>query len=179
MSIKNTPYSYGKLTKILHGFLAIFVPLFLLASAIMTQLPSEAPFLGTVYNLHKLSGLLVLSVMLVFLLWTLTQKKPVYPDSMAAWEKNLARIVRYSLYAVVIAMPLSGWVMTSASHHAPVLFHWKLLLPMAKNKVLAKQLAEVHWFLAWTLAVILILHVAGALKHHFIDKNTILRRMWH
>ena len=97
---------------------------------------------------------------------------------MPSWEKRLARVVHTFLYLVVIAMPISGLVMSSAAGKAPQLFGWVISLPIAENKPLAKFLAKVHLVLAWSLLTLLFLHVSGALKHHFIDKNNILRRMW-
>ena len=178
MNLKNTPRTYGKATKILHGLVAIFLPLLLAAGAIMRYLPDNTPALGAIYNIHKLSGLAVLCLMVVFFTWSISQTKPLYPHTMATWEKTLAKIIRYGLYAAVIAMSLSGWLMASAAHHAPHLFHWHFQLPLAKNKALAKQLAIVHLTLAWTITALLSLHIVGALKHHFVNKNNILRRMW-
>ena len=176
--MKNTQHTYGKPSKILHYLAAIFVPMLLIAGAIMKQLPHNLSALGAIYNIHKLSGLAILCLMLVFFTWSMSQTKPIYPHTMATWEKLLAKFVQYGLYLTVIAMATSGWFMSSAAHHPPHLFHYTFQLPLAKNKELAKQLARIHFVLAWTITLLLSLHIAGAVKHHFINKNDTVRRMW-
>lgn len=101
-----------------------------------------------------------------------------FPKEMELWEQWLANGVHFLLYALMIALPLTGWLMGSAAGYATSPFGLFTLPDLIeKNRELATNLARAHALLAFTLVFLLVLHVAGALKHHFIDRNDILRRM--
>jgi cytochrome b561 len=94
------------------------------------------------------------------------------------WERVLAKISHLLLYALIFALPLSGWLMSSAKNF-PVSWFNLLLLPdlVAPNEALFEQLRSLHHTLFAVLVAVAAVHVAGALKHHFIDRNDVLRRM--
>ena len=97
---------------------------------------------------------------------------------MPRWQRLAAEASHYLLYALMIAIPLSGWLMSSAKGFQTVYFG-VLPIPdlLVKNEALGETLALVHKFLNFTMIATVIVHVAAALKHHFIDKDDILRRM--
>ena len=130
------------------------------------------------YSWHKWAGVR-LFVLIVFRLgWRLTHPAPALPDSMAPLLRRAAAVSHWLLYALMLAIPLSGWLMSSAKGFQTV---WFGVLPLpdllAKDAALGDALKEVHEFLNDTLLVLVVLHTAAALKHHFIDRDTVLTRM--
>ena len=135
---------------------------------------------------HKSIGLTVLFLAVFRLVWRLTHRIPALPDHTPGWEKWAARISHWALYAVMIALPLVGWLMSSASpRNAPIPF-WGLemfKLPgfadmdMAVRKAQAHTYGERHEQLAWIMITLFVIHVAAALKHHFWNKDIVLHHM--
>jgi cytochrome b561 len=101
------------------------------------------------------------------------------PARLAAWQARAARTAHVLLYVLSLAVPLAGWAYTSAVGYPVVLFG-ALRLPdlVAPDRGLSDVLKGVHAWLAWTLVGIASLHAAAAIKHHFIDGDHLLRRMW-
>ncbi|HEY9108009.1 MAG TPA: cytochrome b [Roseateles sp.] len=97
---------------------------------------------------------------------------------MPAWQAQVAHGVHWLLYAVFFAVPLTGWAMSSAKGF-PIVWFGVLPLPdfVSKDKELGELLTGVHGWLAYGLAALVLAHVAGALKHHFVDRDGLLARM--
>ena len=166
-----------------------------IAALILTQIPlgwrmSDLPdglAKFELFQLHKSIGLTILLLSLARLAWRLTHPAPPLPDHMARWEKVFARATHVGFYLVMIGMPLVGWAIVSASpYNIPTLLwdvvpwpHLPVLpdLPADEKKEVAETLAGVHSATAWLAIGLLGLHVAGALKHHLLDKDTVLWRM--
>lgn len=128
------------------------------------------------YSWHKWIGVTVFSLAIIRLLWRITHKPP--PSATHCWEKVLAHIAHIGLYVLLFAIPLSGWLMSSAHGYQTVyLGIWPLPDLVAKNEILSKKLAEIHSTLNWILCGLVTLHILGALKHHIIDRNDVLTRM--
>lgn len=141
-------------------------------------------------QLHKPLGILVLLLTLARLAWRLTHRPPVINPDLKPWERRLALLVHWGFYAVLLILPLSGWAMVSASKLITVypidmfgLFNWPALsfltnLPADQMKATHALLEEAHHLIAKIIVYVLVpLHVLGALKHQFIDKDNELARM--
>lgn len=139
---------------------------------------------------HKTFGVTVLLLSLGRLAWRLTHRPPVLNPHLKAWERILAHTVHWGFYVLMIGLPLTGWALVSASPLIRVypidmygLFHWPALgplanLPPAEMKAAHETWEEVHHLLAKVLVYGLIpLHILGALKHQFLDKDNELGRM--
>ena len=130
------------------------------------------------YNYHKWLGVSILLLVVLRLGWRATHRPPALPDAMVCWEKSAAHVMHYLLYALMFAIPLSGWLMSSAKGFQTV---WFGVLPLpdliGKDKELGKQLAEVHELLSYALLGLVVVHAAAALKHHFLVRDDILTRM--
>lgn len=169
---------YSSVSKTLHWVIAIVVIAMLSIGFFLDDLPDQIkPF---AYMLHKSTGLTILVLMIVRFIWVHVSGKPALPDSVPGWEKILSRFVQYGFYILLIAMPLSGWIMSVAAKRPPVYFGlFEVDFPgVEPSKSLAEYMAEWHEIIAWLLVVFIILHVAGALKHHFIDKDNVLKTIW-
>lgn len=171
MSCTDTKSHYGCVTRWLHGLLSVLIVFQIVAGIFLDK--------WGIYTLHKSMGLVILFLVLFFAIWRLFNPKPVWPLHMKSWERVLARWVHAGLYIGFILMPLTGWLMATASGKAPNFF-WLFKAPMpgiVLNKSLAAVASECHEVLAWLLSVLLVVHILGALKHHFIYKDNIMRRM--
>jgi cytochrome b561 len=179
-----SPYSRTAIT--LHWLIALLilgnlVGGFFLEDLFTSQDPAERKLGFQVVQIHKSAGLTILILSLLRLGIRLRAGFPPLPDHMTGTERALARMTHYGFYALMIAIPLSGWYMVSASPLGfPTvwfgLFEWPHL-PVATSKVASETAGAVHEWLGIGAAVLLGLHVAGALKHHFLDRDDVLARM--
>jgi cytochrome b561 len=130
------------------------------------------------FNWHKWAGISIFALSALRLAWRLTHRPPAEPASLARWQKRASSIVHLLLYLLFFLIPLAGWAYSSAAGF-PVVWFGIIPLPdfVPVNKELAANLADVHAALAFTLAGLVTLHVAGALQHRFILKDTIVQRM--
>ncbi len=177
MQIKNTTESYGLLSKLFHWLIALAVIGMLIVGSLLDVL--KGPTEGAVFGWHKSLGITLLALMILFILWTARNPKPAYPKDMPFIQVALATVVRYLLYIVVPLMCLSGWIFSTAKGKAPVVWGWFSLpapfVPLSDS--LGDAIKAVHVYLAWTILALVLLHIAGALYHHFIRKDNILKRM--
>lgn len=175
MLIKNTQTRYGISAIFLHWLMAVLIVGLLALGLYMTNLPISLQKL-TLYGWHKEYGLLALFLVALRLTWRLGNVLPSL--SLPLWEKWAARSVHAAFYVMMFAMPLTGWLMTSASG-LPVSFFGLFVMPdlIAADERSRQLLQMVHEWIGYLFILLICLHIAAALKHHFIDKDDILRRM--
>jgi cytochrome b561 len=170
------PASYTRTAIFLHWLVALLIACGFSLGAYMVDL-HMSPTKLRLYNYHKWIGITVLALVLVRLVWRLTHRPP--PElPMPRWQLRIAQATHYLLYALMIVTPIFGWLYSSATGYSVV--YLKLIrLPdlVHKDRHLAEILVQIHAFLAWTIFWIVLLHVAAAFKHHFIDADDTLRRM--
>lgn len=129
--------------------------------------------------LHKSVGISILLLTLVRLGWRIANPAIPLPESVPGWQKLIARGTHVALYGLMLGIPLAGWASGSAGGRELVLFNaipWPNL-PLPQDRGLAKDIIEVHELLVKSLYVLVGLHVAAALKHHFVDRDGVLARM--
>ena len=128
---------------------------------------------------HKATGILILLLSLARLGWRFTWTMPDWPNTMGALQRKVARVTHVALYALMIIVPLTGWIFSSAGKY-PLsiygLFDWPKL-GVTKDSPLAGLAHESHEVLGFLMAGLVVLHVAAALHHHFVIKDNVLRRM--
>lgn len=132
---------------------------------------------SAVYDLHKSLGLLILFLAIARLIWRFASVPPEALSTHAPWERTLAKAAHGFLYFAIIAMPLSGWLMSDAAGRPPTFFGIPVPRLLEHNDSLRSLFGTAHELIAWGLIFVIGLHVAGALKHHVIDKDGTLRRM--
>ncbi len=138
---------------------------------------SEAVSPRTFYfNLHKSIGVTLLLLIAVRLYWRVTHEPPALLASLRTWEKRLATATHHLLYLFMIATPVSGLIMATYSKYG-VKWFGVPLIPGLDNKAIRETFVEVHEIVGIILLAFIILHVAGALKHKFLDKDETLKRM--
>ena len=130
------------------------------------------------YSWHKWIGVTIFLLAVARVLWRLTHPAPPLPRTIARWQRTAAAVSHVLLYALVLVIPVSGWLMSSALGVKTV-YLGLVPLPdlLAKNKALGEVLKQVHGWLNGTLAVLVLLHAAAALKHHFVERDDVLHRM--
>jgi len=127
---------------------------------------------------HKWIGVTVLALMSVRLMWRLSHRPPPLPPAMPAWQRRIATLAHWMLYMLLLAIPLSGWLYSSAVGVPTVyLGLWQLPDLVGKDKALAEALKLAHKSLNFTLLALVVVHVAAAIKHHFVDRDGLLARM--
>ena len=176
MTNSRHPARYTGTAIALHWLLALMILGSFSLGAYMSDLPFSPQRLKF-YNWHKWAGVLILALSALRLLWRLTHRPPV-DLPMPRWQKGAAHAAHWLLYALFFAVPLAGWAYSSAAGFPIVLFG-VLPLPdfVAPDRALSESLKLLHGNLAWALAAVVVLHVAGALKHRFIDRDGLLQRM--
>lgn len=127
---------------------------------------------------HKALGMAILALTLVRILWRLVNKVPPLPETMRAWERWATRFAHFLFYVLLILLPLSGWVWMSAADR-PIDFFGLFTIPsiVAPDKQVADVLHERHELLGLTMLALVVLHIAAALKHQFVDRDRLLSRM--
>lgn len=177
MKLGNTPDRYGAVSKAFHWLSALLVIGLICVGLYMTN-AEKTPAVFPLYGLHKSFGIVVLALTLLRVLWHFASKKPALAESMKKWEKMAAKAAHCFLYFAMFAMPLSGWMMSSAKGRSVKLFD-KVPLPdlVEENVELGDRLAAFHEYLAWALIAAIFLHAVAALKHHFVEKDVTLKRM--
>jgi len=175
MLFKNTYERFGIIAILLHWIMAILIIGMLILGIYMTDLPKSLLKLKY-YGWHKEFGLLVLALVIIRLSWRLLNVTPAL--SLPLWEKLGAHASHYALYIFMFAMPLTGWIMTSAAGLPPSFFGLFVLPPITQpNQEVRELFQQIHGWLAYALIAFITLHVLAALKHHFINKDNILRRI--
>lgn len=175
---RNTTENYGLVAKGFHWLIALLVIGLLALGLYMSAQEPPTPQVFKLYALHKSLGITVLALAVLRVLWRLYNAHPLPLPNHKAWEKVLAKAVHAFLYLSLFLMPLSGWVMSSAKGYSVSVFNL-FTLPdfVPRSDSLAEAAEEVHEIAAYTLIAIVVLHAAGAIKHHVIDKDSTLRRM--
>lgn len=175
MQIKNSATRYGLVAIILHWVMTILIIGMLSLGLYMTDLPIGMQKLKF-YGWHKEFGVLVLMLVTLRITWRASNITPML--NIPTWEKIAARITHWLFYGLMFALPITGWTMSSAAGIPVSFFGWFTLPNLAApNPALMHLLEDVHSFLAFTLIGAIVLHLCAALKHHFYDKDDILKRM--
>ena len=128
---------------------------------------------------HKATGILILLLSLGRLGWRFTWTMPEWPATMGSLQRKVAKVTHVALYALMLIVPLTGWIFSSAGKY-PLsiygLFDWPKLA-VAKGSALADAAHKGHEVLGFVMAGLVVLHIAAALHHHFVIKDNVLRRM--
>lgn len=185
MSKVNSRIRYTWVAIILHWSSALLIIGLLALGAAMVRMEPGSGLQFDLYQLHKSLGITVLALSIVRVLWRLGHRPPALATTLQPWEKALAQATHAGFYVLILALPLTGWMVVSASvwNIPTVLYgiiplpHLPILPDLADKKPVEDALKEVHEWLAITVTGLLALHVAGALKHHFVLGDDTLARM--
>jgi cytochrome b561/polyisoprenoid-binding protein YceI len=167
---------YGGVARCFHWVMALVIVGLLMAGLYMTGM-EYGPEKLQIYGLHKSFGLLILWLVFARVIWRFVAGTPEEMETHAVWEKQLAKLAHFFLYAAMFGMPITGWLMSSAGEF-PVSFFGIPVPPLTgKDDALFDLMRETHEILGFSLIGGIALHAAGAFKHHFLDKDNTLMRM--
>jgi cytochrome b561 len=176
MSARNTSVQYGYVAQSLHWAIVALLVVQVTLAKIAEGLPLGLDKLAVLAR-HKSFGITILGLAAARLAWRMFNRPPLLPP-MPRWQAAVAHANHWALYALLFAMPVTGWLMSSASNY-PVSWFGVFQLPdfVAPDRALKERFEGVHETLANLLIALAILHIAAALKHHFLDRNGLLFRM--
>ncbi|HEV7715489.1 MAG TPA: cytochrome b [Steroidobacteraceae bacterium] len=177
MGIRNTTARWGYVAQLLHWLIVALIILQFVLAFLEQRLPLSLAKLIMLAR-HKSFGITILMLAVIRLLWRWMNPTPELPNTLKPYERALAKLTHFALYAILFIQPLSGWMMSSARKF-PVSWFNLFQLPdlVAPNRALYDFLHAFHATLAWILVGVAVLHAAAALKHHFVLKDDVLRRM--
>ena len=174
--LRSTRETWGGLVRLLHWGMAVLYAVIIAVGYYMSDLPNGVGKMK-IYAFHKSLGVMLLGLALARLLWRTIDARPA-TDPMPAWQQRAALLTLVGLYALMLALPLTGWLYNSAAGF-PLRWFNLVNLPAltAADPQIKGWAKELHETLAVLLIALASLHVLGALKHHFLDKDSTLRRM--
>ena len=185
MGLRNTSEGWGWLARLFHWVMSAIILFLIGLGFYMTNFVTDVFEQFALTQTHKSWGFTVFVLVLLRMVWRIMNPTPALPSDMPGWERTVAHLGHFALYALMIAMPLSGWLMSSASELQE--------LYGIKNKVfglfempdpfvpgsseLEDIFATIHFLCAIALTLTLVGHIGAALKHHFVKKDNVLKRM--
>jgi cytochrome b561 len=169
--------TYTRTAITLHWLVALLILVAFPLGLVMHEL-ALSPLKLKLYAWHKWLGVTVFAFALIRVLWRITHTPPPEPEAVPTWQKLVARLAHGALYALILLIPLTGWLMSSAKGFQTV-YLGVLPLPdlLTKSESLGELLGEVHEQLNHLLLILVIVHTAAAVKHHRVDKDDVLARM--
>jgi cytochrome b561 len=172
------PFRYTKTTMLLHWLIALLIFGTFGLGIIMVNIPGLTPAKLKYFSWHKWLGVTVLGLSCLRLLWRLSHPAPVHPPSIPHWQQRAASILHGVLYFLLLAVPVSGYFYTLAAG-VPVVYLgiWPLPVLIAPDPQLKIVLKQVHFLFTMLLLGSFVLHFLAALKHHFIDRDGIFKRI--
>ncbi|MGB6354194.1 MAG: cytochrome b [Steroidobacteraceae bacterium] len=177
MPSRISPTRYGAVAQAFHWLIAALIVTQFTLAYLADDLPLGVHKLALLAR-HKSFGMTVLMLAVLRLSWRLRNPPPELPSGMSPLERGLARTTHIAFYVLLFAMPLTGWLMSSAKNYSVSwfgVFTWPNLI--AKNETAFDLLRSTHHILSYILFAIAVLHILAALKHHFWDKDNVLLRM--
>jgi cytochrome b561 len=168
---------YSGFAMAMHWLLAFLIIGSFSFALYMTDLPFS-PARIKQYNWHKWAGITILALSGLRLLWRLFHQPPEYSTALPSWQSSAAHLTHGLLYGLFFAIPLAGWAYSSAAGF-PIVYLGLFALPdfVSPDPELAKILKQVHKYLAYGLGALVLIHVAAAIKHQWVDKDGLLLRM--
>lgn len=179
---QDTVTSLSKTTRTLHWLVALFIISLLASGIYMAETKTYS-----IYYWHKSFGVIAMVLVLMRVAWRIKNGWPTPVSTYSAIEQLLAKVAHYILLIGSVLMPVSGFMMSAQGGHGVSLFSIELVARnanpenmrkvIAHNQELASLAHSIHHYLGLILIVVIILHIAGALKHHLVDKDNTLKRM--
>lgn len=175
--------TYSRVAIALHWVIAVMIiSMFVLANLMGNP---ETPNRFALYQWHKSIGITIFLLTFLRLGWRLTHRPPPLPEDMKSWERRVAKLTHIGFYVLMLGVPLLGWALVSASPLGiPTKLygiipwpHLPVLSGLEDKKAASEFFAKLHEIGAKLFFVLIVLHVAAALKHHFINKDNVLARM--
>ncbi len=183
--LKNSATEYGRFSKTMHWLMAAIIITLIAVGIYMADLPRETDaqkqYAFQFYGMHKSFGVIALLLIAIRLVWLRISPLPPLPSVFAGGERLLIESVKKLLYLMMLLVPLSGYLMSNAGGH-PIVFFGLFELPavVGKSKEFGEIVHEMHEIGGWVILLLVLLHVAGAIKHRLQERGSerdVLQRM--
>lgn len=169
---------YHLILRAVHWLMAVVILTMLISGFYMKNLPIDNPIKFSIYGIHKATGVSILILVILRIILRLFLYVPPLPQNFSQVTIFATKVVHFALYILMILIPLSGYVMSSASgRNIKYFFNFDIPLIIAENKTIAELSSQLHFILAYLLMSFIALHLLGTIKHLIVDKQNILRRM--
>ena len=169
---------YGPVSRALHWLVAVLIVGLIPLGWYMIRLDYYDPWSHDTLEIHKALGMIVLLLAAIMVSWQIVGGRTRFALPRKRWEVLAARISHTLLYAVMVVVPATGYIIsTSAGAGISIFGLFEIPAVLPKSVPLRDAAISVHYYLAYGSVGLIALHVAGALKHHFIDRDDTLRRM--
>jgi cytochrome b561 len=177
MSIRNTDARWGAVAQLLHWSIVVLMATQVTLGLTLKSL-HPGPTFFAIIDTHKSIGMTILALAVIRLLWRWANPVPELPGTLQPYERVLARLTHAGLYVIIFAMPLTGWIGSSAHGFTVKWFGlFAVPNPVSKDLPLSAFMGEAHTALAIAFGLIVTLHIAATFKHHFVLRDDTLRRM--
>jgi cytochrome b561 len=174
----NTRERWGSVSIGLHWTIALLVLLVQVPAGLTMEAVGEGTLQNVLYNVHKTTGLTIFALAVIRLGWRMTHPVPILPPDLPRWQATFARSTHALLYLLLFLMPMSGFLYTALGGFPVPLFGlYDLADLVPENKPLSEVFKGVHLTLQYVLYAVVALHVSGALQHHLVRRDWVLRRM--
>ncbi len=176
--LTNSHQRYGLVSKVLHWTVAGLIIALLWLGWYMVDLDYYHRWYTVSLDWHKSLGMLALTAGAMHVVWAVVTRAPALPASLAPWERLSARAMYVTLFVMMVAMPLTGYVVSTSAGDGVSIFDWFEVPALLPEHAGLRDLAiELHTYLAYATAVLASLHALAAIKHQFVDRDGTLRRM--
>lgn len=185
MDNSNSPARFTGTAIALHWIMAVLFIFMIGLGLYMADLPNTDPNRFALFQLHKSIGITILALVIIRMLWRALHTVPTLPAHMNGFERFMSHVTAYGLYAALILMPLTGWAIVETSkYNLPTVIFNFLTLPRltfiseSPSKEIIHEASEnIHSLIAWIAIGLISLHFLGAMKHQFINRDDVLKRM--
>lgn len=167
----NHEKKYGSFAKVLHWGMAFITLMLIAVGTYMTGIDKTDPSKIQLMNMHKSFGIIFMQLAIIRVVFSRVNNYPQLPSVLRNWEKLLSKTITASLYFLMLAIPFSGYAMTNLFGYPVSLFGWvDLPLLFSKSPEIGLLANQAHLLLVYIFMASLFAHIAGALKHRFLDK---------
>jgi len=180
--LENSEIRYGLLSRAIHGIMLLLIFGMLGVGMYMADLDDTDELRNVLLGIHTSTGVLVLLLAVIRVVWLRISPAPRLPVLLENWEKTLTTLVKSLMYLLMLLIPIIGILMVNTKGDA-VSIYGLFDIPMmtGEHKELSEWMEDIHAFLAYSLLFLVILHIAGALKHRFFDMGNdldVMKRMF-
>lgn len=177
MQTANTEQQWGSIQRSLHWVIVVAVATQLVVGFNLWRMTPDHSQFGAIMPIHAGVGLLILFVMLFRLFWRWSHPVPKLPDTLTPLQKSLAHLTHLSLYALLITMPIVGYLLVSASGNPVPFFNAQLPAVLEPSERLAYAFRGLHLLGGITLVSLLALHIPAAMRHAWVLRDGVMERM--
>jgi cytochrome b561 len=180
--LTNSKYRYGTVSRAIHNIMLVLVFGMLAVGIYMTELDKTDEMRDVLFGLHMSTGVLVLTLAVLRILWLKVSAAPKLPATLSNWEKALTATVKFLMYLLLLVIPLTGiLVVNTKGYGIDVYGMFELPMLTGKDEEFHEILEEVHEVVAFSLLFLVVLHILGALKHRYFDmveELDVIKRMF-